>query len=89
MLPVTALLLQRTCTPFLFLETWKSQSSPRGEIHLENSFEWARGDVASEQLKHAWFGNNMTVLEVETACAQADEKQQREEEKKGGSREEH
>lgn len=40
--------------------------------------------MASEQLKHAWFGNNMTVLEVETACAQADEKQQREEEKKGG-----
>lgn len=40
--------------------------------------------MASEQLKHAWFGNNMTVLEVETACAQADEKQQREEEKRGG-----
>lgn len=40
--------------------------------------------MASEQLKHAWFGNNMAVLEVETACAQADEKQQREEEKKGG-----
>lgn len=34
--------------------------------------------MASEQLKHAWFGNNMMVLEVkETACAQADEKQQR------------
>lgn len=40
--------------------------------------------MASEQLKHAWFGNNMMVLEVETACAQADEKQQREEEKNGG-----
>lgn len=37
--------------------------------------------MASEQLKHAWFGNNMTVLEVETACAQADEKQRK---KRGG-----
>lgn len=41
--------------------------------------------MASEQLKHAWFGNNMMVLEVETACAQADEKQQRGGEK-GGER---
>lgn len=40
--------------------------------------------MASEQLKHAWFGNNMMVLEVETACAQADEKQQRGGKKRGG-----
>lgn len=41
--------------------------------------------MASEQLKHAWFGNNMMVLEVkETACAQADEKQQRGGKKGGG-----
>lgn len=44
-------------------------------------------DVASERLRHARFGNNMTVLEVkETACAQADEKQQKRGEKKEGGK---
>lgn len=53
-------------------------------MHLENSLERDGEDVASERLKHARFGNNMTVLEVkETACAQTDEKQQKRGEKGG------
>lgn len=46
------------------------------------------GDVASERLKHARFGNNMTALEIkETACARVDEKQQKRKKKKKRGRE--
>lgn len=46
------------------------------KIRLENTFSQDEG--ASDRLRRAWFGNNMTVLEVkETACAGADEKQRK------------
>lgn len=76
-------------TPY-FARNAGNLSESELKFRLESSFERDSGDVASERLKHARFGNNMTVLEVkETACALADEKQQKrkKKEKKGDGRE--
>lgn len=75
---VAAWLLRRTLT--------RLDHDKRANLSLlSSSFERDGGDAASERLKRTRFGNNLMVLEVkETACAQADEKQQKRKKKEKG-----